>query len=167
MKKSKVKRIIALLLTFALVLGSIPADMLGTVLEVKAEPEKTPLLHYDFSGTSAEDGQLIEDVTGNGNDGVIRGNRAQISNGTLTLPGGDNGSDAAYVELPEGMFDGKDTLTISLWLKNDTGKGNYAAMFFGSKELVNGMPLHYWILNPCNLEQGALKTALTDEVAQD
>ncbi len=73
---------------------------------------------------------MIKDVSGKGNDGTIKGNGAVAGNGTLTLPGGSAGSSAAYVELPTGMFDGQDTLTISLWMKNQTGKGNYAGMFF-------------------------------------
>ncbi|MEE0419765.1 MAG: immunoglobulin-like domain-containing protein [Lachnospiraceae bacterium] len=115
--------------------------------------EKELLLHYDFKEVKDN---VIKDVSGKGNDGTIKGNGAVAGNGTLTLPGGSAGSSAAYVELPTGMFDGQDTLTISLWMKNQTGKGNYAGMFFGNRDGQD-----YWLLNPCN-PAGLMKSVFTN-----
>ena len=110
------------------------------------------LLHYDFNDVQ---GTTVKDSSGNGNDGIIRGNRYNVKGGEITFPGGAAGSDAAYMELPKGMFDGQDTLTISLWLKNETPKGNFAAMYFGTESTS-----HYWLMNPGNAT-GTFKSVVT------
>lgn len=112
------------------------------------------LLHYDFSGSGA-----VTDISGKNNNGTIVGNGATVADGVLTLPGGASNSGAAYVRFPANLFDGKDTLTINTWLRNDTGAGNYAAMFFGSA--TGSAPAQYWLLNPRN-PQGLFKTVVTN-----
>ena len=62
------------------------------------------------------------------------------------------------MELPTGMFDDQNTLTISVWLKNETGAGNYAGMYFGTTE---SMPTGYWILNP-STPAGVYKSVITN-----
>lgn len=121
------------------------------------EEEETAgmIAEYDFSQT---DGTTVTDQSGTGNDAQIKGSGYTIDGETLNLPGGAYGSNAAYVELPTGMFDGQDTLSISLWLKNETGAGNYAAMFFGTTE---ELPKNYWLLNPAN-PNGLLKSVITN-----
>ena len=112
-------------------------------------------LHYDFS---LVDGTRVPDSSPYANDGVIRGTGATVSGNVLTLPGGSSSSGAGYVQLPTGMFDGQNTLTISTWLKNETAAGNYAAMFFGSAQ---NPPSQYWLLNPRN-PQGRFKSVVTN-----
>lgn len=112
-------------------------------------------LHYDFSKVA---GTVVPDLSPFGNDGVIRGAGATVAGDVLTLPGGGSTSGAAYVQLPTGMFDGQNTLTISTWLKNETASGNYAAMFFGTTQ---NLPSQYWLLNPRN-PQGRFKTVITN-----
>lgn len=112
-------------------------------------------LHYDFSTV---DGTRVPDSSPYGNDGVIRGTGATVSGDVLTLPGGGATSGAAYVQLPTGLFDGRDTLTISTWLKNETAAGNYSAMFFGTTQ---NLPAQYWLLNPRN-PQGRYKSVITN-----
>ena len=112
-------------------------------------------LHYDFSQV---DGTRVPDSSPYGNDGVIRGTGATVSGDVLTLPGGASTSGAAYVQLPTGLFDGRDTLTVSTWLKNDTAAGNYSAMFFGTTQ---NLPSQYWLLNPRN-PQGRYKSVITN-----
>lgn len=99
--------------------------------------------------------KIITDSSGKNNHGSLKGNGAAIKDGILTLPGGAANSGAGYVEMKKGMFDNKDNITISAWLKNDTGKGNYAAMFFGT-------PSQYWLLNPSNTA-GQFKSVITNE----
>ena len=48
-------------------------------------------------------------------------------------------------------------------LKNQTGSGNYAAMFFGNDKNSNGFPTQYWLLNPANLS-GQMKSVITNSV---
>ncbi len=105
-------------------------------------------LHYDFSQVN---GTTVTDISGNGHNGTLQGNGYSITGDELTLPGGNNG---AYVEIPAGTFDNQNSLTISLWLKNETGAGNYAAMFFGNAS-------NYWLLNPCN-PYGYYKSVITN-----
>jgi GH43 family beta-xylosidase len=113
------------------------------------------LARYDFSSVV---GTSVPDASGNGKTATIVGSGATVSGKELTLPGGSATSGAAHVKLPTGMFDGQNTLTISAWLKNETGSGNYAAMFFGS---AASPPSQYWLLNPRN-PQGLFKSVITD-----
>ena len=114
--------------------------------------DKTLLAHYDFE---TADGNVIADVSQNGYDGTLKGTGGKVLDGELVLPGGASGSDAAYVELPAGMLDGKDALTVSLWLKNETPRGNYSAMYFGTESTS-----HYWLMNP-QTAGGTFKSVIT------
>ncbi|MDN4640449.1 family 43 glycosylhydrolase [Agreia sp. PsM10] len=139
---------IALVTAFAVAFGTLLAAPQASAAEGDL------LLHYDFSDVS---GTTVPDASPNGNDGVIKGTGATVTGAELTLPGGGSGSNAAYVQLPTGLFDGRDTLTISTWLRNEKASGNYAAMFFGS---ANNPPSQYWLLNPKN-PSGLFKSVIT------
>ncbi len=110
------------------------------------------ILHYDMLDY-VQGSQILEDKSGNGNHAALFGSY-QVEDGALFLENG------GYAQLPTGLFDGKDTLTISLWLNNYTGPGNYSAMFFGTGER---MPVSYWLLNPCN-PAGTMKSVVTNGV---
>ncbi|MFC3689311.1 immunoglobulin-like domain-containing protein [Aquipuribacter hungaricus] len=140
----------------AAVAGVVTGALLLTTGAASAQTAVAPadlLLHYDF-----ETAGVVRDVSGNGRDGVVRGTGATVAGGVLTLPGGASGSGAGYVEIPRGTFDGRDTLTISTWLRNETPSGNYAALFFGS---ATNPPSQYYILNPRN-PAGRVKSVVTD-----
>ena len=128
------------------------------VVTVTADPSATLLLEYDFTD-GIEDGE-VTDASGNGNDGTVVGDGAAVDTaaGVLSLPGGASGSDAAYVTMPGDVFEGQNTLTVSVWLRNRSGTGNYAAMFFGSP---TGPPSQYWLLNPANPD-GRMKSVITN-----
>jgi hypothetical protein len=100
----------------------------------------------------------VADISGNEKHGVAVGNITY--NDGLTLPGGTNSS-TNYVQLPDGMFDNQDSVTISVWLKSNTGSGNYAALFFGTPANSGNVPTNYWLLNPTN-PSGQFKSAFTD-----
>lgn len=126
----------------------------------KSSPEvvgQKLLARYDFSAVA---GTSVPDASGNGKTATIVGSGATVAGKELTLPGGSSTSGAAHVKLPTGMFDGQNTLTVSTWLKNETGSGNYAAMFFGSPA---SPPSQYWLLNPRN-QQGLFKSVITDSL---
>ena len=124
--------------------------------QASAAPADTDLLlHYDFSALT---GTTVPDGSPNKNDGVLKGVGATVNGAELVLPGGASNSNAAYVQLPTGLFDGRDTLTISSWLRNEKGSGNYAAMFFGS---ASNPPAQYWLLNPKN-PSGLFKSVITN-----
>lgn len=128
--------------------AAIAALTLGVLAPMAAHADPVPedpnlVLHYDFSTAGA-----VTDVSGHGNNGTIVGTGATVTNGVLTLPGGASNSGAGYVRFPANLFDNKNTLTISTWLRNETAAGNYAAMFFGSG--TGTYPAQYWLLNPRN-----------------
>lgn len=134
-------------------------------VQVLKQSEVTPIAAYQFTADDLTD-KVIEDTTGNDYDAELKGNGAEITEGMLSLPGGKNDSDAAYVALPGDLFEKQDTLTITTWLKNETGAGDYAAMFFGTKTKhvdsasTANMPLNYWLLNPS--KGGKFKSVWTD-----
>ncbi|MHC2999624.1 hypothetical protein OB08_10700 [Microbacterium sp. HJ5] len=138
--------------------AAIAALALGVLAPPAAHADPVPedpnlVLHYDFSTPGA-----VTDVTGKGNNGTILGTGATVADGVLTLPGGASNSGAGHVRFPANLFDGKDTLTVSTWLRNETAAGNYAAMFFGS---TANPPSQYWLLNPRN-PQSRFKTVITN-----
>lgn len=156
----KIKRFLSKLLIISLLVGMVPTS---TVM-VKADTTSTrtiydsdhKLAYYQFDAVSGS-AITITDNSGNGNDATIVGTGSSIENGALTLPGGSSGSGKAYVKLPTGMFDNQNTLTISTWIKNTTGKGNYAGLYFGTTE---NNPSQYWLFNPCN-PSGNFKSVMT------
>jgi len=99
----------------------------------------------------------VEDISGNDNHGQAVGNITYQDG--LTLPGGTN-SNTNYVKLPDGLFDNQDSVTISVWIKSNTGSGNYAALFFGTPPTGN-VPSNYWLFNPTN-PSGNFKSVFTD-----
>lgn len=102
----------------------------------------------------------VKDVSGNGKDGEAVGS-VSFSDG-LTLPGG-SGSSTNYVKLPTGLFDNQDSVTVSLWLKSNTGSGNYSALFFGTPANSSSVPVNYWLFNPTN-PSGNFKSVFTNTV---
>ncbi|MCW3493421.1 family 43 glycosylhydrolase [Microbacterium sp. SSM24] len=139
--------------------AAIAALAIGVLAPPAAHADPVPddpnlILHYDFSTAGA-----VTDASGHGNNGTILGTGATVADGVLTLPGGASNSGAGYVRFPANLFDGKDTLTVSTWLRNDTAAGNYAAMFFGSG--TGTTPAQYWLLNPRN-PQSRFKTVVTN-----
>ncbi|HWU22406.1 MAG TPA: family 43 glycosylhydrolase [Nocardioides sp.] len=118
-----------------------------------ADGPPVPALHYAFDETA---GTTIADDSGNGYDGTIAGAGARFSDGQLTLPGGSSGSGAAYVSVPNAPFVGHEDVTISMWLQNTTGSGNYAAAYAGNQATANG----YWLSDPAN-PSGYVKSVVT------
>ena len=71
------------------------------------------MLHYDMTLDEAKNNTIV-DKSGQNNNGTIKG-KYEIEDNVLFI------EDGGYVELPKGMFDGENTLTISMWLNNYTG----------------------------------------------
>lgn len=110
-------------------------------------------LHYSFAELPEDN--VIKDESGNGYDGTIYNAENMFDDyeaGALFMTSG------AYVEMPEEVFKGEDTLSISVWLKNYSGAVNTSAMFVGTKERN---PINYWLFNPSN-PSGMLKSVITD-----
>jgi len=144
--------------------GRATKDITVTVKGTQSGPQAA----YAFQDSDLTD-KKIDDLSGNGFHAELKGNGATITDGMLMLPGGSAGSDAAYVSIPKEVFVGQDTLTINVWLKNQTGSNNYAAMFFGTKTKhvdsgsTANMPLNYWLLNPADKDnKGMFKSVWTN-----
>lgn len=144
---------------------TVTGALAGTGLPVEASVRVVPvgaeiLAHYDFTDLPAapDAGTVVEDRSDAGNDAVIRGTGATASDGVLTLPGGSSSSGAAYVELPTGIVDGQDTLTVSAWLQSGSSRADLSALFFGA---AGNPPGQYWLLNPNNRD-GLIKSVITD-----
>uniref|UniRef100_UPI003F490C5B immunoglobulin-like domain-containing protein n=1 Tax=Paenarthrobacter nicotinovorans TaxID=29320 RepID=UPI003F490C5B len=137
------------------VTGSVTGTDLTATATISVLPAGSDtILHYDFSKVTDN---VVPDSSPWGRDGQIKGNGSTLTGDVLNLPGGSANSTAAYVQLPTGTFDGQNTLTISAWLKNETGPGNYSALFFGN---ASTPPSQYWLLNPSN-PQGLFKSVIT------
>ncbi len=148
-------RIVSFLLAFLLAFTGVPMERLHAEGEEAAQAEGAALLaRYPLA-------QDVNDISGNGKNGEAHG--SVTYNEGLTLPGGKKTSagDASYVTLPGDIFAGKENLTISVWIKSATDKGNYAALFFGTPPQSNNMPLNYWLFNPTN-PGGLFKSVFTD-----
>lgn len=131
------------------------ATLVTSIDVVHAAEDTAPIVSYSFDEIS--DGVVL-DNSGHGNDGIVRGAGVEVVDGELRLPGGKwNNGDGAYVEVPVNDLVGKESLTVSLWLENETGAGNYAAAYIGNSKVDNG----YWLLNPSNLD-GIVKSVVTN-----
>ena len=106
-----------------LTLGSIACAM---TINAQGNYEKDLILNYRFKDKSGT--TLVKDLSSQKNHGTIKGVGSVISQGEIYLPGGNTETNGAYIELPKGMFDNQNTLTISMWLKNENNKGNFAAI---------------------------------------
>lgn len=120
------------------------------------EPTNVPveeLIHYNM--TCSDDGKKLLDQSGKGNDAELEGVDPEVmENQSLFLDAG------GYIKLPEKVFTGQDTFTISIWLKSYSGSKNTSAMFVGTKETL---PVSYWLLNTANLD-GRMKSVMTNSV---
>lgn len=114
------------------------------------------LVQYEFQNGG-------EDSSGNGYDAII-GNGVTVANGVASLPGGE-ATDSAFIELPEGMFDAQNTLTITMWIKDNDPQENWlGAFFFGSAANSNGYPENYYYFVPCEKQHNTLKSVITNSI---
>lgn len=81
--------------------------------------EETMLLHYDFENSAA-------DVSGSGADGIVHGG-VTIQDGYAVFDGVDG-----YIEMPEGILEGHDELTIAMNVCPQIYKKNQFTFNFGN-----------------------------------
>jgi GH43 family beta-xylosidase len=155
------RRPVALLAALAVAAAGLALGPGATTVAAAAEPDV--LARYDFTALpdAAAAGTVVPDTSGAGRDATVRGAGASGAGGVLSLPGGSSSSGAAYVELPTGLVDGQDTLTVSAWLRNQKGSGNYAALYLGTTQ---SPPSQYWLMNPKN-PSGRYKSVVTGSVS--
>ena len=127
MKKHRTRRWLALLLTAGMLVGLVPADGTQAVHAAgEFDADADLLAHYPLETD-------VKDVSGNDKDASITDGASGVdfSGDALNLAGGAR-STGNYVTLPDGLFDGQDTVTVSLWISNHGNQTNTAAFFFGS-----------------------------------
>ena len=148
MRKRIAMMTLALLLTFSSWINLVPASS----NQVSANTLTPAMLaHYPL----LED---VMDISGNEEHGTTVGNITYTDG--LTLAGGTNSS-TNYVQLPTGLFDNQENTTISVWIKSNSGSGNYSALFYGTPAASNNLPTNYWLFNPSN-PSGNFKSAFTN-----
>ena len=81
---------------------------------VSEPPMQNPVLKYTFE---QQTGNTITDVSGNGNNAIIYGNATIVNDGEMGNVLYLDGTANSYLEIPQGFFDGKDSVTISMDLK--------------------------------------------------
>ncbi len=102
--------------------------------EDQEEPEsQEPVLEYNFE---QDLGKKVMTDTAKGNatedNGILYGNAAVVydaerDSNVLQL----NGSNGAYGEIPQGFFDGRDTMSISVDVKSNLNSGNFFTFTYG------------------------------------
>lgn len=158
MKWHKIKKVTSFILSAALIMG-LCQPMESAKAEDNLLAGTELLAHYEF-----QDGG--KDSSGKNNNATI-GSGVTVKDGVASLPGGDK-SGSSYITLPEGMFDKQDTLTITMWLKDNDPRENWlAAFFFGSKNSSKGTPANYYYFVPCEKQHNTLKLVMTNSLNED
>lgn len=116
----------------SLPLQSVVSAEPGDGSSAKAE-EDGLVLWYDFE--SLKSGTIINDMSGNGYSGVIRPTGSQVTTADVSIYGtdytaydfqGGMPSDTnTYVELPAGVFNGLEDMTVSCWVNMDYSGTSY------------------------------------------
>ena len=151
------RKAVSLIMAAALLAGCYP--LAGYVKAADDLFADTDLLaHYEF-----KDGG--KDSSGNGNDATI-GAGVTVENGYASLPGGDKDS-SAFITLPEGMFDNQDTLTISMWVRDNDPRENWLGAFFFGSKTSNNKPTNYYYFTPSEHDYHTMKSVFTDSVNAD
>lgn len=131
------KKSMSVLLSFAMVASACLPGLSVSAEEGARAGQEDRIVYYNFQ---EYDSTIVNDASGNGKAGVVRNYDAggfQVVDaniyGTdvkaLALPGG---ADGGYLELPVGILEGCDSVTISTWVKLLTNTGYQRIWDFGS-----------------------------------
>lgn len=100
---------------------------------LEEEPVQEPILMYDFE-SDLDKKTMTDTAVGNESkdNGKLFGNAAVVydeerKSNVLSL----DGSDGAYAEIPQGFFDKRNTMTISMDVKSDNDSGNFFTFAYG------------------------------------
>ncbi len=137
-KKSILKRSMAVLLSLAMVLtGYLPGGVM------KANAEDNLILYYNFNLQNSYATE-IPDASGNQHVGSLKSNGGGSVEGTYSI---DNvniygeevkalhltgGSSGPYLQMPDGILNGYDAVTISMWVKLPTDTDYQRIWDFGN-----------------------------------
>lgn len=133
-KKRWKNKSLSWILAGAVVFGSLPA----VPLQAQAETLREPVLAYDFE---QDLGKKIMTDSGAGDEtkdnGTLFGNASivydeELKSNVLRL----DGSRETYAEIPQGFFDGRDVMSVSMDVKSDKGSGNFFTFTYGKNDTV-------------------------------
>lgn len=121
-------------------------------LAASAEEGEKPLVHYSFD--AAPNGRTIANEGSDGHSDATLEGDASVKDGRLVLTGTQD------VVIPTGALKDKQDLTVSIWLKNNSGSMNTSAAYIGNADTAKG----YFLLNPSN-PAGRVKAVMTTATA--
>lgn len=128
-RRARVNRLLACLAAAPLVLGTA---LVTSTSATAADPLPAPVLLYTFDdasddvvSNSGSGGASLDAVIRNASE-LARGDGATGDTGTSgRLPGAPIGTaQSPYLEIPDGLFDQDDALTVSTWIRWDGRFGN-------------------------------------------
>ena len=111
----------------SLVVGAALAPSLGSSLPAAAEEPTTPqpIAAYAFDDGSLHDSVGTADLTASGTAALVTD---ADRGGVLRLDGSTNG----FAAFPQGFFDGRDVMTVSMDVKSEKTSGNFFTFAFGA-----------------------------------
>lgn len=130
-----------------------------TVYEVKlfgepvAESAVTPFVNYNFNET--KNGNKSVDASGNGNDASLFGNATYVNDSAKGSVLYLDGTSGTYAQLPTGIFDHCNDLTISMDIKSEStgdfftfalGQNDYKYFFYkaGKSQIRYAITTNHW-----------------------
>ena len=161
MKRKKLAKGISIAAALCMTVGSVSA---GSIPEAHAAETvyaaENLIAWYPLSDDT-------KDASGNGYDAAVMEGASGVAfrNESLVLEGGAKYNNN-YVKLPDGMFDGQDTLTLSMWINNNHTQMNTSAFSINGTSMSGTSPEFYFLLNPCNPD-GYYKAVFTDPWTDD
>ena len=168
--KNRMKKCVALGAAFAMVATAMP---LSNVAQAAGEDDGL-VLWYNFE--SLKSGTILNDMSGNGRAGVIRPTGSQVTTTDANIYGTDYttydfqgetpSAENTYVELPAGVFNGLEDMTVSCWVNLDVSGGGYQRIWdFGFKadgDNFNTTSYMYLIADGANQGHVGYTAAITD-----
>lgn len=134
--KSLIRKGIAFGAAFAMTATALP---LSNVAMAAGEDDGL-VLWYDFSNI---DGTIVNDSSGSGRAGVVRPTGSQVTTSDVNIygtdytaysfQGGQPSATNTYVELPTGVFNGLEDMTVSCWVNMSEATGYQRIWDFGFK----------------------------------
>ncbi|MBQ3109530.1 MAG: LamG domain-containing protein [Clostridia bacterium] len=131
----------------ALIDGEVLKEFKITVLKKPVIINDNVILSYKFG---SDDGEIIHDLSGNGNHGAAYNSLAITKDGAL-FDGNDD-----YVKMPEGVLYGHDDITITMTMKPNGAQKHVFAYGFGNTSATG-----YMFLNPSRPDTNLIRFAAT------
>lgn len=142
--KNWMKKGVALGAAFAMTATTFPLSNVAQAAgDGGAKADDGLVLWYDFE--SLKSGTIINDMSGNGYGGVVRPTGSQVTTADVSIygtdytaydfQGGAPSDENTYVELPAGVFNGLEDMTVSCWVKMKPAEGSYQRIWdFGFQD---------------------------------